>query len=197
MKMSIKALAVVFASGIIATSCNSGSDTSGNADSSTVKTNDTGAGAADTGTGAMSGMNTGGNPNQDVINTMVTKNDTEMAWLKAGMNNGTNAQLKSHAKMMLAEHQALGKKVTALVQQKGLTAPTVDTTGAVTLTEAKGKEWDKAWTDKMVAEHQDLLEKLNSAETTVTDEDLKNIVTSTKPVVQKHLDMAKAMQGKM
>ncbi len=195
MKMSIKALAVIFASGIIATSCNSGSETSAGTDSSTVTNN--GAGTTDTGTGSMSGTTTTGNPNQDVINTMVTKNDTEMAWLKAGMNNGTNAQLKSHAKMMLAEHQALGKKVSALVQQKGLTAPTVDTTGAVTLTESKGKEWDKAWTDKMVAEHQDLLDKLNSAETTVTDEDLKKIVTSTKPVVQKHLDMAKTMQGKM
>lgn len=49
----------------------------------------------------------------------------------------------------------------------------------------------------MVTDHQNLLDKLNKAEGEAKDADLKSLITNTKSVVQKHLDMAKIFKGKM
>src|SRR5687768_13990609 len=145
MKVSMKSLALVLASGLLAmASCNSGNENNTTGDTGTTSENTTS--GMDTGTRmdtGMAGSAATANPDQEAINTMVTSNEKEMAWLQAGINNGTSSDVKSHAKMMMADHKKLGTTVSQLITKKGLTKPTVDTTGAVTLTAAKGKEWDK------------------------------------------------------
>ena len=49
----------------------------------------------------------------------------------------------------------------------------------------------------MVAEHEEILARLKSAEGAVKDEDHRTLVKNAQPVIQGHLDMAKKMQGKM
>lgn len=136
--------------------------------------------------------------NQDFINYAVPKNAAEIAWLMAAKTMGTSKELKAHADMMLKDHKKLDATVKSyLAKHTNITAPAADTAGVVNLTEAKGDAWDKAFAAKMVSEHEDLLSHLNDAENSVTDADLKKIVTGTKPVVQSHLDMVKGMQSKM
>jgi putative membrane protein len=135
---------------------------------------------------------------QDFINYAVQKNTTEIAWLMAGKSKGTSKELKSHAEMMLRDHRKLEATVKGyLAKHPNITAPAADTTGAVNLTEPKGEAWDKAFTQKMVTEHEDLIARLNEAEGNLVEAELKKIATDAKPVVQSHLDMLKGMQGKM
>lgn len=153
---------------------------------------------SDTTTMATPSVTDSNKVNQDFINYAVPKNAAEIAWMMAAKTTGTSKELKAHADMMLRDHRKLEATVKGyLGKHTNITAPAVDTTGTVNLTEAKGDAWDKAFAAKMVSEHEDLLSHLNDAENSVTDADLKKIITSTKPVVQSHLDMVKGMQSKM
>ena len=67
----------------------------------------------------------------------------------------------------------------------------------VDINDKTGTAWDKAWTDKMVADHADLLAHLNTLSGQVTDADAKKLVAGAIPVVQSHLDMVKKMDASM
>ncbi len=212
MKFSIKSCSFlsIAASMLLVTSCGdnsstgttSGSDSTGSNSNSTMSSGATVDSASpkmnstkDSSSNTATIGNT--NPDQATIDYMVPDNTKEMAWLMAGMKQGTSKEIKDHSKMMLADHKKMGAQVDALVKSKNLTKPTVDTMGVVNINDLKGKEWDKAWVDKMVNDHQALLDKLKQSENQVKDADLKKIVVSSEPVVQSHLDMAKKMQDKM
>ncbi len=99
---------------------------------------------------------------------------------------------------MLKDHETLGAKVKDLIAKKNMTTPPMpDVTNEVTINDKSGKEFDMAWTDKMVTDHQNLIDKLNKAEGEANDADLKGLIANAKPVVQKHLDMVKSHKGKM
>lgn len=135
---------------------------------------------------------------QDFINYAVPANTKEIVWLKAGIKDGHNKELRNHAKMMLKDHLKLDSTVSAyLGNHKDLTIPSVDTTNAVNINDKKGADWDKAWADKMVDDHSGLLDKLQRSSSDVKDTELLSIVNGTIPVVQSHLSMAKELQGKL
>jgi putative membrane protein len=136
-------------------------------------------------------------PEQEFINYAVPGNVNEIDWLNAGVKYGSK-DVKDHAGMMLKDHEALGKKVKAYLDaHTTLTAPSVDTTNAITINDKTGKDWDKSWADKMVDDHAGLLDKLKASSTTVKDKALLDIINPAIKTVQGHLDMAKTLQGKM
>jgi putative membrane protein len=135
---------------------------------------------------------------QNFINYAVPGNTKEIVWLKAGIKDGHNKQLKEHAKMMLKDHLKLDSTVSAyLVKHKDLTVPSVDTTNAVNINDKKGADWDKAWIQKMLDDHNDLLTKLQQSSSDVKDTELLSIINGTIPVVQSHISMVKDLQGKL
>ena len=138
-------------------------------------------------------------PEQEFVNYAVPANTTEMVWLREGMNKSGNKDIKSHAKMMLKDHQQLDEKVKTFLTTKGtyLNVPAVDTTNAVNINDKKGKDWDKAWVDKMVDDHSELLDKLKSSQKDVKDSSLLALINNTIPTVESHLAMAKSMKSKM
>lgn len=194
MKFLIRSSAYLLIAGALTlTACNGDKDTS-----TTSTTDSSAANNSDSSTKmAADSSATTSNAEQDVINYAVPKNATEIAWLMAGIAKGTNKELKEHARMMLADHKKLDGEVSALIAKKGWTKPTIDTANAVSLTETSGKEWDMAWTDKMIAEHSEIVDRFTKAKGDVKDADLSALLTKTIPVVQSHLDMAKAMKDKI
>jgi putative membrane protein len=138
-------------------------------------------------------------PEQEFVNYAVPANTTEMIWLREGVEKSGNKDIKNHAKMMLKDHQQLDEKVKAYLTTKGtnLTVPAVDTTNAVNINDKKGKDWDKAWVDKMVDDHSNLLDKLKSSQKDVKDSSLLALINNTIPTVESHLAMTKTMKSKM
>jgi putative membrane protein len=212
MKFPFKSCSILSLAGmLLITACgdNSSTSTTSSSDSSSsTKSTDMNSGATvDSAPGSMQhatardsgSANTVGNtnPDQATIDFMVSSNTKEMAWLMAGMKQGTSKEIKDHSRMMLADHKKMGAQVSALIASKNLTAPPVDTMNVVNINDQKGKEWDKAWVDKMVKDHQELLDKLKQSETAVRDSSLKKLVVNSEPVVKSHLDMVKKMQDKM
>jgi putative membrane protein len=180
-------------------SCNTSTNTDDNnknSDTATNSPNNTDTSMSANNPNATTG-NATGNADQDMVNYLVTANTKEIAWLQAAINNkSASSDVKSHARMMLKDHQQMGTQVSTLVSQKGWTVTAPDTAGVVNINDRTGKEWDRAWKDKMVADHTELLGRLTQAETSSTDSSLRTLVTKARPIVQKHLDMSKAMQSK-
>ena len=189
-----KTLSLVAAAGVLfAASCNNPSTTSTTATDSSAATAAT---APMPDTSSKMAAAPASNADQDFINIAGPGNMKEIAWLQAGIARGGKA-VKEHAKMMLTDHTALAAKMKDIITKNNFTMPAMDTAGAVTINDKTGKDWDKAWVDKMVADHKDLLDKLKSSEGQVKNADVKSLITSTIPVVQKHLDMVSMIQGTM
>jgi putative membrane protein len=187
----------VFGAGILGftmllSSCGNNNTGTGSTDTTATKT-DTAMTSQNTQPQAMK------SPEQDFVNYAVPANTTEMVWLREGISKSDNKEIKNHAKMMLKDHEKLDDKVKAYLSTKGtsLTVPTVDTSNAVNINDKKGKDWDKAWVDKMVEDHSGLLDKLKTSQKDVKDSSLLTLINSTIPTVESHLAMAKSMQSKM
>ena len=151
----------------------------------------------DTAVLVATGATVAASPEQDFINYAVPANTKEIMWLKAGMTKG-NKDTKQHATMMLKDHTKLDATVKGwMSKHSDMIVPTLDTANVVNINDKTGKDWDKAFADKMVDDHKDLLGKLKDAKEKVKDADLNKIISNTIPVVQSHLDMSKMMAEKM
>lgn len=133
-------------------------------------------------------------PEQDFINYAVPKNTKEIIWLKAGLVKG-DAAIKAHSKMMLKDHNNLADAIkTWMGKNKGITMPAIDTAGEVNINNKIGNDWNSAWIDKAVKDHNEILANLKNAQTVVKDSALNKIISNTIPIVESHLAMSKKMQ---
>jgi putative membrane protein len=190
MKNQLKKLSyLLFAGTICLASCGNGD---GNADGDDTTLGD----RIEAGVDSMQ-ANMQGNPEQDFVKDAVEMNTKELAWLNAGIAMGTDKELKDHAKMMLADHEAMGQEVSAYASAKGLEMPTVDTAGEVNINEKKGRDWDRKWAEKMVDDHQKVINRFERAQENVNDAELKTMVTNTLPKLRHHLEMSEKLRDKL
>ncbi|KAA5532720.1 DUF4142 domain-containing protein [Taibaiella lutea] len=126
---------------------------------------------------------------------------TEIEASKLALNTSSNANVKKYAQMIIDEHTAAGSKLGALATSKNISVPTVLSTDSQDkindLGKKTGKDFDKAYIDMMVSDHKDAVDAFQKENTNTTDGDLKAFTAETIPVLQKHLDDAKAWQSKM
>lgn len=136
-------------------------------------------------------------PEQSFINYMVPKNTKEILWLKAALTHGTSSELKQHSLMMLKDHNQLESDVKGYIaKHPAITMPSVDKSNTVTINDKAGADWDKAWVDKMVDDHEEMLNKLQSAKSYINDSALNKLIINTIPAVATHLSMAKHLKAK-
>jgi putative membrane protein len=133
----------------------------------------------------------------DFVTDVIKENKKEIAWLNAGIKYGNSSQLKSDARSMLKDHEKMGQDMMAYANQKSYTVGEVDTVNVVDINDKSGKDWDKAWADKMVDAHQDLVDKFEKFQDKAMDAELKNKVVNTLPTLRAHLDMARQLRDKL
>ena len=143
-----------------------------------------------------------GNPDSNFVVKATVANMEELKVLQEGWDKGTDKELKAHAKMMIADHKKLGVKVKDYSAKKSYALPDNDNSkgddAVASLNKnTKGKDWDKAWVDKMVDGHKDAIDLFEKYQDKVKDADLKAMITSTLPTLHSHLDMVKQLQDKM
>lgn len=126
---------------------------------------------------------------------------TEIEASKLALSTSTNANVKKYAQMIIDEHTAAGAKLGSLASSKNITVPTALSTDSQDkindLGKKKGKDFDKAYVDMMVSDHKDAVDAFQKENSNTADADLKAFTAETIPVLQKHLDEAKAWQDKM
>ena len=119
---------------------------------------------------------------------------------------GTSADVKSFGKLMAGEHHALRAQGQALAKKLNVTpmAPANDQSEMQAKQEmdsltaaAKGAAWDKAYIAYEVGYHQAVLDVATKALAAAQNAELKSLIQQAAPVIQKHLDRAKEIQGKL
>jgi putative membrane protein len=143
-----------------------------------------------------------GNADSNFVVDATRDNMAEIKSIQAGLDRGTNKELKMHAKMMMADHKKMGAEVTALSAKLGYPLPANDDgkgDDAVASIDKnnKGNDWDKAWVDHMVSAHEDAIRLFEKGQNNVKNDELKTMIANALPTLRSHLDMMKQMQDKL
>jgi putative membrane protein len=111
---------------------------------------------------------------------------------------GSDPQIKQFGERMVTDHTKINTELKTLASQKGATLPTElsnkEKRALERLQKLSGKEFDKAYIDSMVEDHEKDLKEFQKVSQTADDADLKAFATKTAVVVGQHLDQAKQVQ---
>lgn len=112
-----------------------------------------------------------------------------------------DAAVKQFAQQMVADHTRANNELKQLATKKNVTLPTeLDAehkAAAADMNSMSGADFDKDYVNAMIADHEKAVALFQSQAGSGTDADSKAFATKTLPTLQKHLDMIKAIQGKM
>jgi len=138
------------------------------------------------------------NADEDFLSDAVEANTMEMKALMIGQQKGSK-EVKAHALHMISDHKKLGDDVMAYIKKKNINLTDVDTTGTDDdLNNATaGKDFDKTFADKMVSDHEKVINMFEDAQDDVKDPELKDMITKAIPKLKSHLEMSKQMQDKL
>ncbi|HJW94502.1 MAG TPA: DUF4142 domain-containing protein [Thermoanaerobaculia bacterium] len=113
----------------------------------------------------------------------------------------TNADVKKFGDRMVTDHSKANDELKQLAATKGVTLPTdVNDEQKKTMdemTSKSGKDFDKAYMDDMVKDHEKDVAEFEKASKSAKDADLKAWAAKTLPTLQDHLKMAKDTQKKV
>jgi putative membrane protein len=118
------------------------------------------------------------------------------------------ARVKDYANTMISDHQNADKDLTTFAKVHQLTTipadkPTTDaekqddkdmTAAMAHLKTLKGADFDKAYLNMMVSGHDRELTKIDVAISSTSDPDLKSLLQTVKPMLQRHADQARDLQ---
>lgn len=118
---------------------------------------------------------------------------------KLAQEKGQSQAVKDFGAMMVKDHTASSTEMKPLAQAANVTLPTeMDERrqGLIdNLRAANGADFDEAYIDQQVAAHEEALNLLNGYAQDGGDAGLKAFAAKTAPVVQKHLEQARAMDS--
>jgi putative membrane protein len=114
---------------------------------------------------------------------------------------GTDPAVKAFGNRMVTDHSKANDELKALATQKGMALPSdVDAEHkekADKLSKKNGKDFDKAYMDDMVADHEKDVKEFEKASQSAADPDLKAWAGKTLPTLQDHLKMARETDKKV
>ena len=123
---------------------------------------------------------------------------TEISLGKLASERSSNSKIKHFGNMMVKDHMHANHELQNIASEKNITLPDSLSKSSKKecddLKKKKGKAFDKAYIDMMVDGHQKVLSQFEDLEKHGTDSQLKAFVSKTIPVIQDHLDSAKAIK---
>lgn len=150
--------------------------------------------------------------NEEKFDTNMQKDDAQFL-VEAAENNlkqiqlgqlaqqkGYSSHVKELGKMMEDAHTNSQRELAALAKRKMIAIPASTTDDAkeasVELSAKSGNDFDKAYADMMVSDHEDAIEAFEKATTECDDTDLNTWARTSLPNLRKHLDHAIDCQKK-
>ena len=205
MTISTKTLGLLVAGTLALSSC--GDKAADTSTSTTTDSKTTMAAAPDTTTKTTAPATTTPTPpaeakmtNADFVMKASAVNMAEIDAHKAAIAMG-GADVKMHAKMMLADHTKMGNDVKALATKKNWTlatdAPADKKQMLADVKMKKGKEFDMAYLDAQENDHKEVIAMFQKAQNDVDDADLKALIGKAIPQLESHLKMVQDAKAKM
>ena len=118
----------------------------------------------------------------------------------------TNKEVKAFAKLMMSEHHALRKQGQELAKKLNVTPappandplkPLAESEMTTLESTPKGAEFDRVYIEQEIAAHKAVLDVAEKGHEQAQNEQLKALIEQAKPVIQKHLEQAEAIQKKL
>lgn len=162
---------------------------------------------------AMNSNMTGGNmPTGANDNRMASSQDNfwtkaaqggmaEVQFSQLALQKSQNAEVKNFAERMVTDHAKANNELKALAAKKNVTLPTeMDAAHQSRLNELKGMtgaEFDRAYVETMVADHQASVQLFENQADEKNDPDSSAFAQKTLPTLRMHLEAIQNIQGKM
>jgi putative membrane protein len=113
----------------------------------------------------------------------------------------TSADVKAFAQRMVTDHSKANDELSQLATMKGLALPTElkpeQKSAMDHLSSLSGAEFDKAYMDHMVSDHEKDVAEFEKAAAEAQDPDIRGWAGKTAPTLREHLNLAKEVDGKM
>jgi putative membrane protein len=137
-------------------------------------------------------------PDLEILKKLHQDNQTEIAMGRAAEARGSSSAVKTFGRKLVADHTAADKKIGAYLKAKKLdesifTAIKVDEPAEHDLDEHTGQSFDRNFCQKMIDGHMDVIDRVGKARDRTNDPELKKLLTSLLPTLQKHLKTARSL----
>jgi len=142
----------------------------------------------------------------NVVAMLSEADSSEIASAKLVLAKSKNADVKSFAKMMIAEHNKMKADKATLAKKMNMTpAPPANDPMPAAMTQSMSdlnsastpQAMDSVYISQAVADHEKDLQEVRDLQITVQAPELKEALKKAEPVIQKHLDHAKMVQEKL
>jgi len=141
-----------------------------------------------------------------ILGYVAAANNGEIELSQLGAKKATNAKVKAYARELVAEHRTLLAEGKSMATKLSATADTAADNvrdlmnhardEVKDLTEkAAGADWDKDFINKMIDDHQKVLDKLQDAAKNTTNTDLRAGLEKATGKVQQHLTKAQDIKA--
>ena len=141
-----------------------------------------------------------------ILGYAAAANNGEIELGQLGAKKATNAKVKAYARELVAEHRTLLAEGKSMATKLSATADTAADNvrdlmnhardEVKDLTEkAAGADWDKDFINKMIDDHQKVLDKLQDAAKNTTNADLRTALEKATGKVQQHLTKAQDIKA--
>jgi putative membrane protein len=120
---------------------------------------------------------------------------------KTAQQQAQNQQVKDFGSMMVTDHTKANDELKALASKKNIVLP--DSMGEAHMDHVeelrgkKGADFDKAYMDLMVSDHEEDVNLFEEASNNLQDAEVKAFAAKTLPILQKHLKQAQAIDSTM
>jgi putative membrane protein len=148
----------------------------------------------------------GGLSDANIVALLDEANAADSASAAFALRKATNPEVKAFAKLMMGEHHALRAAGQQLAQRLNVTPaapaddplkPAVQAEMTALQAAPKGARFDRTYIDQEIGIHQAVLDLAAKAHDAAQNGDLKKLIEQAKPVIEKHLNRAEAIQKKL
>lgn len=141
-----------------------------------------------------------GNQNE-FVNTAAKDGMMEVQMGELAQKNGSSEAVKNYGSMLVKDHSKANDELKSIAANKNISVPvglSADQTSHIQDMSAKsGKDFDKAYIDMMVEDHNKAIDLFTKQSNDNADPDLQAFAKKTLPTLKQHLDEAKKLQSKM
>ena len=140
-----------------------------------------------------------------IASIVVTANQVDIDAGKLAKSRSTNKEVKAFAELMITDHTGVNKSATELVAKLKVTPQDNPTSQSLKadgdrslahLKTLKGASFDKAYVDREVAYHQQVIDALDKTLIPgATNDELKALLVKVRPAFVTHLEHAKHLQS--
>jgi putative membrane protein len=132
---------------------------------------------------------------QQFVQDASTAGATEIAAGKLALTNSSDAQVKSFAQRMIADHTRLARNLDIVAKRQGITAaPSADAAVTGSLESLHGEDFDKAYIAQVAVDgHRKAVALFSTESRDGTNAQLKNVAARALPIIKHHYEMAQQL----